>query len=88
MKQFVVSREDIERYVTTGFDLAVRTMLNDGVISNKQAEIYADYACTSITNESLISRLKNNFFGKDASDGGVTFKFVAIKLQHTNDDQR
>ena len=87
MKEFEVSREDIERYVNIGFDLAVRTLLRDGTITEEQAEEYADYTCTSVTDKSVMSKL-TSFFDKKPSNEAVAFKFVAVKLQHTNNEQR
>ena len=82
--RFDVSREDIERYVTIGFDLAIKTLVKDNAITTEQADEYADYACTSITNRSVIARL-SSFFTK-TSTNTLTFKFLAIKLKHTNDE--
>jgi len=87
MKQYVfdVTREDIERYVTIGFDLAIKTMVKDGTITQEQADKYADYTCTSISNKSVVSRLAK-FFGKDIPPSDMVFKFIALKLNHTKDD--
>jgi hypothetical protein len=87
MKQciFDVTREDIERYVTIGFDLAIKTMVNNGTITQKQADEYANYTCTSISNKSVVSRLAS-FFGKDIPPNDVVFKFIAFKLHHTKDE--
>jgi hypothetical protein len=87
MKQsiFEVTREDLDRYVTIGFDLAIRTMVKDGTITQEQADEYADYVCTSITNKSVASRLAS-FFGKNIPTHDVVFKFIAFKLHPTKDE--
>ena len=85
MKTFDVNREDIERYVSTGFDLAIKTLYRDGVITDEQAEEYSDYGCTSITDKSVLSKLAH-FFGKDIPQNHMSFKFVAFKLsKHSNE---
>ena len=80
-KTFEVSREDIERYASIGFELAIATLYKNGVITEEEAKEYYDYTCTSVTNKSVTNRLLL-FFGKDVPSHSLSFKFAAIKLEN------
>ena len=86
MKTYDVNREDIERYVSTGFELAINTLLKDGVITDDQAEEYYNYGCTSITNKSVMERMAH-LFGKEIPENHLSFKFVALNLNRPSNER-
>jgi hypothetical protein len=42
---YSLSREDIEKYSTIGFHLAVDNMVKNNIITKEQAEHYDNFAC-------------------------------------------
>ena len=86
MKQnlFEVTREDLERYTSSGFYLALDALHKDGIITDEQLNHYSNYVCASITDKSVLKRLAH-FFGKKDTEGTVVFKFIALKLTSPND---
>lgn len=75
---YTVSREELERYATTGFHLAVETMRNNKIITEKQAKNYENYTCVVLSSGSIYSKLKR-FFIK-CEDGYDTTKVIAVPI--------
>jgi hypothetical protein len=73
-----LSREDIEKYSTIGFHLAIDNMLKNEIITKEQAEHYQKFACVVITRETVYEKLKK-FFVKGES-GFDTVKVIAVPL--------
>ena len=82
---FEVNREDLERYTSIGFHLALQTLHKDGAITNEQFNEYSDYTCASVTDKSVLKKLIS-FFDKKENENSLIFKFIAIKLQKTTND--
>lgn len=82
---YTLSREDIEKYATIGFHLAVDNMLKNDVITKKQAEHYQKFACVVVTRETVYEKLKK-FFIK-GEDGFDTVKVLAFPIIDNNIDK-
>ena len=77
-----LSREEIERYATIGFHLAVDNMVKNDIITKEQAEQYQKFTCVVVTRETIYEKLKK-FFAKGES-GFDTIKVIAVPLNDNN----
>lgn len=83
---YTISREDIEKYATIGFHLAVDNMLKNDVLTKEQAEHYQKFACVVVTRETVYEKLKK-FFIK-GEDGFDTVKVLAFPIIDNNIDKK
>ena len=62
--QYSLSREEIEKYATIGFHLAVDNMEKNNILTEEQIKYYYKFTCVVLTRETIYDRLKK-FFKKD-----------------------
>lgn len=81
---YTVSREELEKYATTGFHLAVDHMRNNKIITEEQAKMYESYACVILSSSSIYSKLKRFFI--ECEDGYDTTKVIAVPTKKDNNE--
>ena len=76
---YSLSREDIEKYSTIGFHLAVDNMVKNNIITKEQAEHDDNFACVIVTRETVYEKLKKFFVKGD--DGFDAVKVIAVPIR-------
>ena len=83
--QYSLSREEIEKYATIGFHLAVDNMEKNNILTEEQVKYYYKFTCVVLTRETIYDKLKK-FFKKD-EEGFDTIKVLAFPIADKGKDE-
>jgi hypothetical protein len=76
---YTLTREDIEKHASKGWDIAIDRLENDGIITTEKAEEYRKYTIVTVTKRSVLEHFTELFKCEESGKSVLRFHEVRIK---------